>query len=58
MNVFTKDELEELLDGLEWKLGEGQSDELTIPLRDKLKSMIESYYDKCKTMWKYGDFQG
>ena len=43
MNDFTKDELEELLDAIGWKLGEGQADKLTFPLEAKLKAMIENY---------------
>jgi len=43
MNAFTKEELEEFLDAIEWKLGEGQADKLTFLLQDRLKSMIENY---------------
>jgi hypothetical protein len=43
MNDFTKLELEELLDCIGWKLGEGQADKLTFPLEAKLKAMIENY---------------
>lgn len=43
MNEFTKEELEELLDGIGWKLGEGQADKLTLPLEGKLKLMIDNY---------------
>lgn len=43
MNDFTKDELEELLDAIGWKLGEGQADRLTFPLEVRLKIMIDNY---------------
>lgn len=43
MNNFTKDELEELLDAIGWKLGEGQADRLTFPLEVRLKIMIDNY---------------
>lgn len=50
MNDCTKEELEELLDGIEWKLGEGQANELTIPLREKLQYMIDNYCDQKKIL--------
>lgn len=46
MNDFTKEELEELLDAIGWKLGEGQADKLTFPLEARLKALIENYCEQ------------
>lgn len=46
MNDFTKEELEELLDAIGWKDGEGQATELTLFLEEKLNSMIDNYCER------------
>lgn len=43
MNDFTKEELEELMNGLDWIIDRGQQAEITFMTRIKIQSMIENY---------------
>lgn len=44
MNDFTKEELNELLDCIGWKLGEGhRNPNITFSLEKKIQSMIDNY---------------
>ncbi len=43
MNDFTKEELEELMSGLNWIIDRGQQSNITILARIKIHYMIENY---------------
>lgn len=50
MNEFTKEELEEIHDGLGWKIDRGQWTPLTNELFHRTKSMIDNYCTHTETV--------
>lgn len=46
MMDFTKEELEELLDCIHWKINEGQEEKLTTIVDEKIQSMIDSHSEQ------------